>query len=43
MRNINFDFFVFLVANNQLKCSIIYIKIAMQAGDDKKRINHEWP
>ena len=26
-----------------MKCGIIYKKIAMQVGDDKQRINYEWP
>ena len=34
---------VYLMANSQLKCSIIYKKIAMGAGDDERIINHEWP
>ena len=31
------------MANNQLKCSIIYSKIAIRASDDGRRINYEWP
>ena len=31
------------MANNQLKFSIIYSKIAMRASDDERRINYEWP
>ena len=31
------------IANNQLKCSIIYKTIMMRAGDDEQRINYEWP
>ena len=30
-------------SNNQLKCGIIYKKIAMRADDDEQRINYEWP
>ena len=35
--------FCYLIADNQTKCGIIYKKIAMQVGDDKQRINYEWP
>ena len=35
--------FCYLIADNQIKCSIIYKKIAMQVGDDKQRIYYEWP
>ena len=31
------------MTNNQMKCGIIYEKIAMQAGDDEQIINYEWP
>ena len=34
--------FCYLTANYQLKCGIIYKKIAMRAGDDERRINYEW-
>ena len=34
--------FRYLMANNQLKCDNSY-KIAMRAGDDKRRIDYEWP
>ena len=30
------------MANDQLKCGIIYKKLVMQAGDDKQKINFEW-
>ena len=26
-----------------MKCSIIYEKIVIQAGDDERMINYEWP
>ena len=29
----NFDFFLSIMTNNQTKCSVIYKKFAMQAGD----------
>ena len=35
--------FHYLIANTQLKCSIIYKKIVMWAVDDEQRINYEWP
>ena len=41
--NNNFVFFCYLTASNQLKCGIIYEKIAMRVGDDEQRINDEWP
>ena len=31
------------MTNNQMKCSIIYEKIIMWAGDDERIINYEWP
>ena len=31
-----------LMGNNQLKCGILYKKIAMQEGDDERTINYEW-
>ena len=31
------------MTNNQTKCSIIYEKIAMRAGDDERMINYERP
>ena len=31
------------MANNQLKCGILYEKIAMRVGDDERTINYEWP
>ena len=31
------------MTNNQTKCGIIYGKIAMRAGDDKRMITCEWP
>ena len=34
--------FCYLMANNQLKCSIIYEKIAMRAGEDEWIIYYEW-
>ena len=30
------------MANNYLKCGIIYEKIAMGAGRDERMINYEW-
>ena len=38
MENSNFDFFCYLMTNNQLKCGIFYIKIMMWAGDDERLI-----
>ena len=35
--------FCYLIANNQLKCGIIYKKIAMRVGDNEWKINYEWP
>ena len=35
--------FCYLIANNQLKCGIIYKTIVMWLDDDKRRINYEWP
>ena len=40
--NCNFDFLL-AMTNNEMKCSIIYEKIVMQAGDDEQMINYEWP
>ena len=31
------------MTNNQTKCGIIYEKLVMQAGDDERIINYEWP
>ena len=31
------------MANKQIKCGIIYEKIAMRVGDDERMINYEWP
>ena len=31
------------MVNNQLRCGIIYEKIAMRAGDDERIINFECP
>ena len=36
-------FFCYLIANNQLKCGIIYKEIAIRAGDDERITNYEWP
>ena len=30
------------MANKQIKCGIIYEKIAMRVGDDERMINYEW-
>ena len=30
------------MANNQMKCGIIYKKIVMYVGDDEQMINCEW-
>ena len=35
--------FCCLIANNHLKCGMIYKKTVMRAGDDERRINYEWP
>ena len=40
--NCNFDF-LSMITNNQIKCGIIYEKIAMRVGDDERMINYEWP
>ena len=40
--NFNFDF-LSMITNNQIKCGIIYEKIAMRVGDDERMINYEWP
>ena len=37
-----FLFLLFNMANNYLKCGIIYEKIAMGAGGDEWMINYEW-
>ena len=31
------------MTNNQTKCGTVYEKMAMQADDDKRMINYEWP
>ena len=31
------------MANSQMKCGIVYKKIAMWADDDERMINYEWP
>ena len=41
-KNSNFDS-CYLVANNQLKCGIIYKKVAMRVGDDERITDYEWP
>ena len=35
--------FYCLVANNELKCGIIYKQIMLGAGDDERKINYDWP
>ena len=42
IKNSDFDF-CYLMENNQLKCGIVYKKIAMRESDDERMINYEWP
>ena len=41
--NSNFDFFLSVMPNNQMKCGIFYEKIAMRSGDDERMTNYQWP